>query len=334
MITINIKNGKKIFSSNSEELKDSFLNKFYSLDKTRCSKKLIKFMFYNIIEDKLGYLNSLNFEEIKNHTCIFDKAFERDEIEIVTFFIKKGFGKNREYNCKFRSIEMLEYLESVNMFRYTERVTINLIKNNLVDIILYFLDRDFTIYGSNILKNILVLDRIDLLEIIFSSREGMIENIINHFGRSEIINNGIIDSLSDNIIDFLFEKKILEMDKFNKFNISNIKNLHKFAAQGLLNKVSYRSEVFSDFRILKKYQYDYDLRKIILKDDSSRTLIYYAACDTFLVDVETVIGYIKIYRGYLERYNDPLEFRDVIDGIILKYSEEDRQKIIDFYENL
>lgn len=88
-----------------------------------------------------------------------------------------------------------------------------------------------------------------------------------------------------------------------------------------------------NFRELKKYQYDYDL-KTFFSHSTSFNIVIYAACDYLFIDLEEIKETIIKGYGIIKIKYGIYYFNELISEILLKYSVEEQNILKEFCEKL
>lgn len=342
---ISLSRAIKVFENNEEKMK--FLEVFNDSLKTLHSDELIRYVFKNL-DNKIEHLDSLEIIELQKYRCVIYDCIDDFQIEILEYFRKRLGNLNTDYVCyKITNLEIIIYLESVDKLKIGRDYYKFVVKNNLVDIMVYLSNKYKTTFAIYTLFEICSNGRCDLLEIFFNE-----ENIIEYIYGTEYFTVGypriLFSSLerkmcnyNDDILDILISKGFFYLDFDFDFECNNHRFLMKLVSNGLVNKITPTCEYFvKNFKELKKYQYDYNLVDIFYQkrdSDAHSTiirLVIYAACDSLVIEVGVLNRMIYQTHSRIKRKFSNEYFHEIINEILLKYSIKDQKIIIEFCNNL
>lgn len=258
----------KINLTGAKNCRDSeiFIKKF--LIKNR-SKKLIKYVFFNLVEDRINYLNNLTNDQLIKHRCLIFEAAKRGQIEILDFFLSKM--SNIDFNsfeiCDIETLEFLEKRKMVKAKKYPD-ILIDALSNNLTDLSEY------------LIKN----------------------HPYSYVGRYFAVTFQFnYKKFNEDTFKILFDYKVLESLSFNiKMTIIDENLIRMFFIYGLGHFLSLES-FENNVELLEQYQHDFRFIDVNRQNVKNK-LLCLAAFDNYCCEVADLLVCIKsVPKQYLDK---------------------------------
>lgn len=328
MLRIDLLTAKEVHQLEDANLKEDFIQQFKKANFSKMKSGLLKYVFVNLIDDKVEYLKQLLPENLTYHKFYFPTAITKGEIEIVKIFIENHV-EDIDYTCKdTKSLEMIKYLKKIRRLKFSSSYGEFVIDNDLQDIFLYMFEINGEQQNILLFTKVLKKSRFDLLNLLIS--KGFIENSIKNLSYSYHIN---LDMLSDEILDFLFEIDFFDNAKVKpNFSSERVLNIFIFKnALKILNPIDI--DYFSkNFEMLKNYQHFYDFPKMLENEKSVWGQIFlYASCDEVFLSTNDVWSMIT---AFLQIEMENVD-NSMIKSILTKHlNKEDSQVLTKLYDDL
>lgn len=317
MVKITLESAKKVFERNNCEEKKFFVTKTFE---RRRNKEIIKYVFKNLIDNKLEYINNVKECFIYYYICVIEDCIEQDDIEMVNFFCQKNMLQNKFYHVK--SVEMIKCIEKYQeIFTFNDFSIYFFIDNNYQDILKYLIRK----YNLKITRTFsqYIVDKncLDILEFLFTENINFEKNI-------SYLN------VSEEIFDIFLSKSFFNDPYFdeNKIYIKNHNVIEKFKIKGILDKINIGS-FFGKMNIMIKYQEDFNLKCLLENPNFFKSspfwFFYYASCDSYVLKVEILLQKFGSFFPYYQA--DKKQYLDLIlPHILKKYKQEEQDEIYNF----